>query len=117
MKSFAIYFKDLKILTQTQFCETFGTTPREERDDVAPLVVIEREEKNPTIYLGGGVHATYENDGKVLLIAEDTGAVYLTPTAHVNLNLFVGTCRTFAGKENERKEPENLANTNYSKEG
>jgi len=116
MKSFAIYFKDLKISTQTQFCETFGTTPRGERDNAAPLIVIERE-GDTTTYLGGGVHATYQSDGEVFLMGNDTGAVYLNPTAYENLQHLINRCRPFAEKENERKEPENLANTNDTEEG
>jgi len=46
LRSFNVYFSDLKRDAQKRLCERFGTTPEKENwdKDIFPLFVLEREE-------------------------------------------------------------------------
>jgi len=78
--------------------------------------------ERPATYLGDGVYAIHNGYG-IWLHANDhrigfaTNRIYLEPGVLSGLNSFAEQTAQFAEKEDERKESENLANTNNKQEG
>ena len=68
--------------------------------------------KVPATYLGDSVYALYDGYSYLLRVnhhRNEEGQIYLGPSVLTNLNNFNKQCNQL--RENERKESENLANT------
>lgn len=74
----------------------------------------------PATYLGDAVYAIYDGYNVWLRLDDhrnESGRICLEPSVLENLNIFTNQCRELRVKENERKEPENLAGPDDTQEG
>ena len=74
--------------------------------------------KVPAVYLGDAVYALHDGYGCFLRVGDhrnEEGQIYLEPSVLTNLNNFNKQCNQL--REDEKKESENLANTNDKREG